>query len=112
MSVEAFEMFWSLCVRRVAKKDARRAWARIPAAKYPDVIAAAEQWRRIWLKQEIEFIPHPATWLNGERWEDEIPVANRISCAAHVVATLPPQGEKTPMPDGIRATIHKMRGVA
>jgi hypothetical protein len=21
---------------------------------------------------ELEFIPHPSTWLNGERWEDEI----------------------------------------
>ena len=20
---------------------------------------------------EMKFIPHPATWLNGERWEDE-----------------------------------------
>jgi hypothetical protein len=21
---------------------------------------------------ELEFIPHPATWLNQERWEDEL----------------------------------------
>ena len=22
---------------------------------------------------KVEFIPHPATWLNGRRWEDAIP---------------------------------------
>jgi hypothetical protein len=21
---------------------------------------------------ELEFIPHPSTWLNAERWEDEL----------------------------------------
>ena len=23
-----------------------------------------------WFKQEGQFIPYPATWLNGKRWED------------------------------------------
>ena len=25
-----------------------------------------------WKKDNGEFIPHPATWLNGKRWEDEV----------------------------------------
>jgi DNA replication protein DnaC len=28
-----------------------------------------------WLKDGGQFIPHPATWLNGRRWEDEAPPA-------------------------------------
>lgn len=24
-----------------------------------------------WRKEDGEFIPHPATWLRGERWEDQ-----------------------------------------
>ena len=27
----------------------------------------SEQWRR----DNGDFIPHPASWLNGRRWEDE-----------------------------------------
>ena len=26
-----------------------------------------------WTKDGGQFIPHPATWLNGCRWEDEMP---------------------------------------
>ena len=25
-----------------------------------------------WTKEGGQFIPHPATWLNGKRWEDEL----------------------------------------
>jgi hypothetical protein len=31
------------------------------------VHVASEQWRR----DDGRFIPHPATWLNQRRWEDE-----------------------------------------
>lgn len=24
-----------------------------------------------WIKDSGQYIPHPATWLNGRRWEDE-----------------------------------------
>ncbi|MFN7322993.1 MAG: phage replication protein, partial [bacterium] len=29
--------------------------------------------------REQQFIPHPASWLNAQRWEDEIKVANTTS---------------------------------
>jgi hypothetical protein len=25
-----------------------------------------------WKKDNGQFIPHPATWLNGKRWEDQL----------------------------------------
>ena len=25
-----------------------------------------------WQKDNGQFIPHPTTWLNGKRWEDEV----------------------------------------
>ena len=28
-----------------------------------------------WLKDEGRYIPHPATWINGRRWEDEQPIS-------------------------------------
>ena len=27
-----------------------------------------------WSKDNGQFIPHPTTWLNGKRWEDEVSV--------------------------------------
>lgn len=69
-----FSDFWEMYPRRVAKKDARKAWEKIPPRLHAEILTALFEWRRIWLdRNEIEFIPHPSTWLNGERWEDDFP---------------------------------------
>ena len=76
--VVTFDDFWSLYPRRVAKKDARRAWDRISPRLHPSILTALFEWARIWnARGEPEFIPHPATWLNGERWEDDFPPDHR-----------------------------------
>ena len=70
-----FEQFWAIYPRHEVKMTARRAFERINPndktlyemlqwimqAKY------SAQW------QDTRFIPHPATWLNQRRWEDDIP---------------------------------------
>ena len=71
-----FEKFWSVYPRKVNKVGARKAFDRIR----PDesllgrIIAAVEKQRTSdqWTKDGGQFIPHPATWLNGHRWEDEL----------------------------------------
>lgn len=35
----------------------------------------SEQWK----KDGGQFIPHPTTWLNGDRWEDEVEIKNEQS---------------------------------
>lgn len=70
-----FDAFWSAWARRVAKKEARKAWDKIPGNKQ-HIIEAARKWAHQWIEvehREAHHIPHPATWLNGERWEDELP---------------------------------------
>lgn len=66
-----FEVFWEKWPRREAKAAARRAWAKIPIAEYVALMAGLEMWRKSeqWTRGVI---PHPATWLNGRRWEDEV----------------------------------------
>lgn len=68
--------FWAAYPKRVAKKDARRAWDKLN----PDqdllqlileklaVLKNSDDWK----KNKGQYIPFPATWLNGRRWEDEI----------------------------------------
>ncbi len=70
-----FEAFWAAYPRKTAKPDAVRAFARLkPSESVLQAMlaalarqAASEQWT----KDGGQFIPHPATWLNKRRWEDE-----------------------------------------
>ena len=71
----SFVEFWATYPKRVAKKDARRAWARInPSPATVDRILSALSWQVMqpaWQKDGGQYIPYPATWLNAERWDDE-----------------------------------------
>jgi hypothetical protein len=69
-----FERFWSLYPRRLARKDAERAWNKIPVFKQIDVMTALRNHVRMWEQKgtEKQYIPYPASWLNGARWEDEL----------------------------------------
>lgn len=71
-----FERFWTLYPRRLARKDAERAWKKIPIFKQIDVVNALRNHIRMWEQKgtEKQFIPYPASWLNGARWEDEIEI--------------------------------------
>lgn len=69
-----FDAFWSAYPRKTAKPEAVKAFARLkPDEKLLAVLLAAIARQRVspqWTKDRGEFIPHPATWLNGRRWED------------------------------------------
>lgn len=70
---DAFETFWKAYPRKVGKDAARRAFAKV---KVPveTLVAAVEAQKASpqWTKDNGQFIPNPATWLNQGRWEDEV----------------------------------------
>ena len=76
---DAFADFWQQYPKKAAKPDAMKAWRKLkPSGQLlVDLMAGlaiqkvSDQWR----KNGGEFIPHPATWLNKRRWEDEIQAA-------------------------------------
>ncbi|MCF7532015.1 helix-turn-helix domain-containing protein [Pseudomonas petrae] len=74
--MEGFDRFWKLYPRKVNKTPAEKAWAKLHVTpELFNVIAQslAKQISSIdWLKSNGQFIPHPASWLNGKRWEDEL----------------------------------------
>lgn len=112
--VVTFDDFWSLYPRRVAKKDARRAWDRISPRLHPSILTALFEWARIWnARGEPEFIPHPATWLNGERWEDDFPPGHRPysppTAAQQIQEKQQEQGERKAMPAHVLDAIRKIR---
>ncbi len=75
----AFEAFWNAYPRHTNKKAALQAFQRInPDAGLLNImLQALAAWCKSqqWTKDGGQFIPHPATWLNGRRWEDELPKA-------------------------------------
>ena len=85
-----FEQFWTRYPRRVARKDAQKAWAQVNGDDAIDVILDALAWQTTqaaWTKDDGAFVPYPATWLRGERWTDERPEspaerAERMALAA------------------------------
>ena len=72
-----FERFWTAYPRKVAKQTAMRAFEKIDPdeAMLETMIAAVGKWKMTdqWNEAGGQFIPHPATWLNQRRWEDELP---------------------------------------
>jgi len=69
-----FTKFWQAYPRKVGKGAAEKAWLKLK----PDlqIVLSALAWQSRqdgWTKEQGAFIPHPATYLNQRRWEDEKP---------------------------------------
>lgn len=68
-----FDRFWSAYPRKVGKQDCKRWWDRhyFPTSEVTKMVEAIGKYRNTKQWQE-GFIPHPTTFLNKGRWEDEI----------------------------------------
>lgn len=71
-----FEDFWKQYPRKISKANARKSWLRIKpdADLLKTILDAVSKQKRSdqWVKDNGKFIPHAATWLNNERWLDEL----------------------------------------
>ena len=68
-----FDAFWDLYPRKVAKGHARLAFKKACDKVKPETIMdAVKKFAAAVEGKEKQYIPHPTTWLNGERWDDDI----------------------------------------
>lgn len=71
---DGFDVFYKSYPRKVGKAAAAKVFAKVKANAILDNILADIK-RRMesgdWSTDKLQFIPHPATYLNGKRWEDE-----------------------------------------
>ena len=76
LSTDRFDTWYTAYPNKVGRKRAEQAFAKIDWRKvdFDAVMAALENHKQSdqWTKDGGKFIPHPATWLNGERWNDEL----------------------------------------
>ena len=71
----AFEKFWSTYPRKEGKQKARSAFEKVTVDLDVLLVALEAQKKSSqWTKDNGQFIPHAATWLNGKRWEDQLSV--------------------------------------
>ena len=72
---DEFEKFWKTYPRKVGKGAAQKAWAKATKAASADTILTSltEQLSSMHMQKrpDGDFRPHPATWLNERRWEDD-----------------------------------------
>jgi hypothetical protein len=73
--LERFETFWTAYPRKVGKDAALRVWQkRRPNSELLALMLQklAEQCQSAqWIRDAGQYIPHPSTWLNQGRWQDE-----------------------------------------
>lgn len=78
--IDHFEMFWSAYPRKVSKRKAEQVFLRIAPNKklFDTIMQALEEHKKSpqWVKDGGQFIPHPTTWLNQERWNDQLKVVS------------------------------------
>lgn len=76
-----FEKFWAEYPNKTSKKKASEKWLNLFKALttaeadklFSEVIVGLERAKKSsqWQKDNGQYIPHPTTWLNQERWKDE-----------------------------------------
>lgn len=97
----SFLSFYKEYPKKEGKLKAMQAWKALnPSHELIEIIMVALQKHKQldrWLKDNGQFIPLPATWLNGKRWEDEFeakkPTSKYSSAALNMIEKL--REEKT-----------------
>ncbi len=72
---ELFESFWKEYPRKIGKGAAHKIWTKLkPSQKLvAQIMKAVEDQKQCdqWQRDSGQYIPHPSTWLNQQRWDDE-----------------------------------------
>ena len=72
---EAFDQFWVCYPKKKNKADAVKAFKKaIKKAPLEQMLTALDVQMQTteWKKEDGRYIPYPSTWLNGERWNDDV----------------------------------------
>lgn len=85
-----FDDFWRMAVRKTGKGTAARAYRRALRHTTPDTLMAAwVQANTAWATwPDKTVVPHPTTWLNGRRWDDDPVQPRGLAAPASAVSKL------------------------
>ena len=74
-----FENFWLQYPRKIGKLTAKRSWEKLSLDNQQKALEAIVEHRKYWVAKgtDWEFIPHASTWINQERFEDELVIEQK-----------------------------------
>ncbi|ALD99826.1 hypothetical protein [Pseudomonas syringae] len=79
---DLFPKFWKLYPNKKGKAAAEKVWRKLKVNDDLFTLIVEGLARQCvspaWTKDGGQFVPHPATWLNGKRWEDEVQPATNV----------------------------------
>ena len=72
----AFDKFWKLYPKKIWKRACEIKFMNLNKNVFNNLFAGLDlyikSWKKYIVSKNLEFIPHPQTWLNQERWNDEV----------------------------------------
>jgi hypothetical protein len=76
--ISLFSDFWVIYKRKIDKTKAQKKFESLSSDDQKNALAGAKKWAEKWEaeKTDLQYIPHPTTWLNNRRWEAEIFINN------------------------------------
>jgi hypothetical protein len=88
--LEAFDAFWAAYPKRQGKQAARKAFAKQIAEEGSDpqhMVAAAVAYAEncVRIHKDPQFIPHPTTWLNQGRFDDDLEEAPVVRSKTDII---------------------------
>lgn len=79
MGNNEFDRFWQAYPRKVAKKDALKAWSalKVDEALADAIVKGVKEWTKTqqWRQNAGQYVPYPATFLRRAQWEEIPPAA-------------------------------------
>jgi|GEM_PF-6662128 len=78
-----FADFYALYPRHIARKDAEKAWRQVikEGIQPATILDGLRRQLPVMAAKDKQFLPYPATWLRGWRWEDEVEMPSRPALA-------------------------------
>ena len=72
ITLKHFGVFWEKYPNKIGKPNAQKKYKH---KHHEEIIEWLTSWSEYWKRSgtEKKYIPHPATWLNQERWRDKPP---------------------------------------
>jgi DNA-binding transcriptional ArsR family regulator len=75
-ATESFDRFWKLYPKKRSLKEAKKAWEKLkPNSELQQILITAlgkQCLQHDWVKDGGQYVPLASSWLNGEKWTDEV----------------------------------------